>query len=169
MAILKRGLAGEPVRMLQKKLGIEADGDFGPGTETALKDYQKANGLAVDGVAGPDTFMKMGLHELVLLKTGTSGEAVRRLQTALGIPADGKFGAATEKAVRDYQAKNALTADGMAGPRTLAHMKIFREVTEDVVAKSFVPASSAEAVGGSAASGSAGLRSIWDTIKSIVK
>ena len=41
MAILKKGLAGEPVRRLQAKLGVTADGQFGPGTETALKDWQK--------------------------------------------------------------------------------------------------------------------------------
>jgi peptidoglycan hydrolase-like protein with peptidoglycan-binding domain len=57
MAILKKGLAGEPVRRLQAKLGVTADGQFGPGTETALKDWQKKNGLSADGVAGPDTFM----------------------------------------------------------------------------------------------------------------
>jgi hypothetical protein len=33
MAILKKGLSGEPVRRLETKLGIEADGTFGPGTE----------------------------------------------------------------------------------------------------------------------------------------
>ena len=38
MAILSKGLAGEPVRRLQAKLGVEADGDFGSNTEKALKD-----------------------------------------------------------------------------------------------------------------------------------
>ena len=67
MSILKRGLSGEPVKVLQAKLGVTADGIFGPGTETALKEYQKKHGLAADGVAGPDTFTQMGLYELVLL------------------------------------------------------------------------------------------------------
>ncbi len=40
MAILKRGLAGEPVRRLQAKLGVTVDGEFGPNTETALKNWQ---------------------------------------------------------------------------------------------------------------------------------
>lgn len=68
MSILKRGLKGAPVKRLQEKLGISADGDFGPGTERAVKEFQEANGLAVDGIAGPDTFSAMGLHELVLLR-----------------------------------------------------------------------------------------------------
>jgi peptidoglycan hydrolase-like protein with peptidoglycan-binding domain len=43
--------------MLQVKLGIKADGSFGPATETALKAAQKQNGLKADGIAGPDSFM----------------------------------------------------------------------------------------------------------------
>ena len=55
MAMLMKGLSGEPVRRLQAKLGIEADGEFGPNTEKALKDWQTKNGLSADGVAGPDS------------------------------------------------------------------------------------------------------------------
>src|SRR5215468_12576779 len=105
MAILKNGLSGEPVKRLQGKLGVEADAVFGPATEKALMEWQAKNGLAADGVAGPDTFMAMGLYELVLLKQGTRGDAVKRLQEKLGVRADGQFGSGTEKALRDYQAK----------------------------------------------------------------
>lgn len=138
MAILKNGMAGEPVRRLQAKLGVKADGIFGPNTQKALKDYQKQHGLKVDGIAGPDTFTQMGLYELVLLKRGTSGEAVKKLQMALGLAADGKFGAGTEKAVKEYQGKNGLTADGMAGPMTLAKLNVFKEMTAEVVGQSRV-------------------------------
>ena len=115
MAILKSGLSGEPVRRLQRKLGVEADGRFGPSTEKALKDWQTKNGLGADGVAGPDTFMAMGLYELVLLKQGTRGDTVKKLQEKLGVSSDGQFGSGTEKAVRAYQQKNGLTADGRPG------------------------------------------------------
>ena len=74
-----RGLKGEPVRRLQEKLGVEADGDFGGGTEKALKDYQTKNGLQVDGIAGPDTFAHMGLYDLVLLKRGSRGSTVKAM------------------------------------------------------------------------------------------
>ena len=136
MSILKKGLKGAPVKRMQEKLGITADGDFGPGTEKALKDYQSANGLAVDGIAGPDTFAAMGLHELILLRVGSRGAQVKKLQEALGITADGRFGPGTAKAVEEYQSANGLDADGMAGPATLAKMSAFAgEVTPDVVEK----------------------------------
>lgn len=52
---LKRGSKGDAVSDLQKKLGITADGKFGPGTEKAVKDFQEKNGLKVDGIVGPET------------------------------------------------------------------------------------------------------------------
>ena len=68
------------------------DGEFSPNTEKALKEYQQNHGLKVDGIVDPDAFAQMELYELILLKVGTSGEIVKRLQTALEIPADGQFG-----------------------------------------------------------------------------
>ena len=126
MSYLRKGVSGEPVRLLQEKLGVPADGIFGPATEAALKAYQQKNGLAVDGIAGPDTFSRMGLGELVLLAPGTRGEAVKKLQTALGIPADGQFGPATEKALIAFQTANGLEADGLAGPKTLSKISRLR-------------------------------------------
>jgi peptidoglycan L-alanyl-D-glutamate endopeptidase CwlK len=75
----------------------------------------------------------MGLYDLVLLKRGAHGDAVKKLQEQLVIGADGKFGPRTEKAVRDYQKKNGLVDDGRVGPATLAHMKLFKELTADPV------------------------------------
>jgi len=95
---------------------------------------------------------------------GTRGDAVKKLQEKLGVGADGQFGPGTEKAVRDYQQKNGLVVDGAAGPATLAHMKLFKEITADTVRASQVP----NVAGGAAAAG-AGMRSIWDTIKSVFK
>lgn len=135
MSIVKKGMRGAPVKRLQEKLGIAADGVFGPGTEKALRDYQASAGLAADGIAGPDTFTAIGLGELVLLRVGTRGEAVRKLQSALGISADGKFGPATAKAVKDYQAANGLTADGIAGPATLAKLGAIAGITAETAAK----------------------------------
>jgi putative chitinase len=56
---LRRGSKGDDVKKMQAKLGLVADGDFGPGTEAALKKWQAANGLAADGVAGPKTLAKL--------------------------------------------------------------------------------------------------------------
>jgi putative chitinase len=57
--LLKNGSTGEDVKKLQEKLGIAADGSFGPGTEAKVKAWQSANGLAADGVVGDGTWSKM--------------------------------------------------------------------------------------------------------------
>ncbi|HMI72543.1 MAG TPA: transglycosylase family protein [Solirubrobacteraceae bacterium] len=51
----------DSVRALQKKLGVKADGVYGPRTRAAVKRFQRANGLDVDGVAGPQTLAALGL------------------------------------------------------------------------------------------------------------
>ena len=53
---LRRGSRGSDVVVLQKRLGIGADGIFGPGTEAAVIAFQKRNGLVPDGVVGPRTW-----------------------------------------------------------------------------------------------------------------
>lgn len=140
MSILKNGMSGAPVKRLQEKLGVKADGIFGSGTMKAVMDFQKANHLAVDGIAGPDTFNAMGLQELVLLRVGSRGAAVKQLQEALSIGADGIFGKGTEKAVMEFQKKNGLDADGMAGPATLAKMDAFKSFDADTVKKAEITA-----------------------------
>jgi putative chitinase len=57
--LLKIGSSGEDVKKLQQKLGIGADGSFGPGTEKAVKQWQSANGLTADGIVGAATWAKM--------------------------------------------------------------------------------------------------------------
>jgi putative chitinase len=57
--LLKIGSKGEEVKQLQQKLGLTADGSFGPGTETAVKKWQSDNGLTADGIVGDGTWSKM--------------------------------------------------------------------------------------------------------------
>jgi len=57
--LLKNGSKGEDVKKLQEKLGVEAIGTFGPKTEAAVKEWQKANGLKDDGVVGDATWSKL--------------------------------------------------------------------------------------------------------------
>ena len=59
--IIKRGSTGDWVRRVQAKLGITADGSFGPKTESAVKSFQARNGLTQDGIVGPKTYAKLGL------------------------------------------------------------------------------------------------------------
>ena len=57
--VIRRGSKGATVAAVQAKLGLTADGDFGPGTERALMGWQRENGLEPDGVAGPLTLAKI--------------------------------------------------------------------------------------------------------------
>ena len=55
------GQVGPWVTKVQQALDIPADGIFGSQTQAAVKSFQLANGLAADGIAGPDTYRAMGL------------------------------------------------------------------------------------------------------------
>ena len=59
--VLKLGSRGNEVKVLQEKLNLKADGIFGPLTEEAVKDFQRSNGLEVDGIVGADTLSKLNL------------------------------------------------------------------------------------------------------------
>jgi peptidoglycan hydrolase-like protein with peptidoglycan-binding domain len=53
--------AGSTVAALQSALGITPDGVYGPNTRRAVRNYQRNQGLAVDGIAGPVTLAHLGL------------------------------------------------------------------------------------------------------------
>lgn len=56
------GCKGQEVARLQEAIGVGADGDFGPVTEQALKDYQSDNNLTIDGRSGPQTRDSLGIQ-----------------------------------------------------------------------------------------------------------
>jgi len=137
------------VRALQAELGLTPDGDFGPATEKALRRWQRQHGLRVDGKAGPQTLAAMNLRSAKVLKRKKTparrhrrggaakpktrfasarrsrrGGGVKALQSALGLSADGVFGAATEKAVRRFQRSRGLPVDGVAGPATRRALRL---------------------------------------------
>lgn len=121
---LNNGDRGPNVTSLQYLLrhrgySLTIDGSFGPATESVVRSFQSANGLAVDGVVGPNTWSKL----VVTLRSGDNNNAVRGLQTQLnkfghGLTIDGSFGPATYSAVRSFQSSNGLSVDGIAGPQT---------------------------------------------------
>jgi peptidoglycan hydrolase-like protein with peptidoglycan-binding domain len=58
---VKRGYRGPGVMLIQRKLGIAADGVFGSMTERAVKRFQRRHGLVPDGVVGPLTRRALGI------------------------------------------------------------------------------------------------------------
>ncbi len=97
----------------------EVDGIFGPVTKEAVTDYQAANGLLVDGIAGTET-----IGALTVLRQGDRGRTVTDLQRKLHAlkyyqaDIDGVFGPLTDQAVKDFQQDQGIQVDGMAGPET---------------------------------------------------
>ena len=57
--------------------------------------------------------------EDLMVERGDRGDDVKRIQAALGIPADGIFGPQTERALKRFQRRKGLLVDGVAGPQTL--------------------------------------------------
>jgi len=53
---LRRGATGDLVRVIQSKCGVTVDGQFGPGTEAAVREVQRAHQLVPDGIVGPITW-----------------------------------------------------------------------------------------------------------------
>ena len=138
---LRKGATGSSVKNLQtklKKLGFYnayVDGSYGDTTVAAVKAFQKKYNLTADGVAGSETLKKLDSAyknadsntstDDDSLRKGATGTAVKTLQTNLKklgfytAYVDGSFGSTTESAVKAFQKKYGLTADGVAGSATL--------------------------------------------------
>jgi murein DD-endopeptidase MepM/ murein hydrolase activator NlpD len=58
--VLHMGMKGSDVVQLQQRLGLPADGDFGPKTDAEVRVLQRTHGLRVDGEVGPATRAAMG-------------------------------------------------------------------------------------------------------------
>ncbi|WP_051604196.1 peptidoglycan-binding domain-containing protein [Methylobacter tundripaludum] len=65
----------------------------------------------------------------MLLKRASTGANVKKLQTRLGLTANGIFGAETEEKVKPWQAQNGLLADGIVGNATW--IKLFPQLPAD--------------------------------------
>ena len=84
----RRSRAGKSssVRVLQRELGISADGVFGPGTSGAVKAFQRDRGLTADGVVGPATWSALGVNGLRPVLKRARAERARRAGPS-GMPA----------------------------------------------------------------------------------
>ena len=146
--ILQRGDSGDDVTALQEaliELGFlkgKADGQFGAATENAVKAFQEKNNYPVTGImdaniqaflysdkpknaSGEKTSVKtLSPVDGVTMKRGAKGSKVTKLQNKLielGYlkgEATGTYDTATIGAVRSFQKKNGLKADGAAGSET---------------------------------------------------
>jgi putative chitinase len=89
------------------------------GLEDRRKHYEQALSILNGAVPAPIT---NAAAIPGVLKKGSTGENVKRLQAELGLADDGVFGPGTEAAVKKWQAANGLAADGVVGPKTLAKL-----------------------------------------------
>ena len=100
------------------------DGRYGPATIEAVKLFQEANDLPVDGIAYTQTLSALR-KSTPQRAPGRCVERVKELQrhlTALGLepgPVDGSYGPATTEAVTRFQQRHRLPMDGIADPHTL--------------------------------------------------
>jgi peptidoglycan hydrolase-like protein with peptidoglycan-binding domain len=56
---LRRGATGDLVKTVQKKIGVDQDGNFGPNTEAKLRIFQRDHNLVPDGIVGPKTWAEL--------------------------------------------------------------------------------------------------------------
>lgn len=130
---LRLGSRGDAVKALQRTLGgLVVDGDFGLRTDTAVRTFQKAKGLRVNGVVDANVWtVLMGgrvatpppppppppvtleteftRYKSTVLGLGSTGAAVRLVQSSLGgLAVDGSYGARTAAAVAAYRERKGL-------------------------------------------------------------
>jgi N-acetylmuramoyl-L-alanine amidase len=153
-APLHSGGHGEAVRDLQQRLvafgsDVAPDdaGSFGTGTEAAVRAFQDARGLRIDGVVGRETWsalvesgLTLGDRLLYVRRPMQRGDDVLDLQgrlNALGFHAgreDGIFGDATREALSAFQRDAGLPADGICGSTTVAALRRVGTMAEGSVA-----------------------------------
>lgn len=91
---LRMGDQGSEVAEIQGRLAmlgydVVADGDFGPATVDAIKDFQTLNGMKADGLIGPATFMALMGRDMPEISRGSSYVSRRIISNAMqyiGVP-----------------------------------------------------------------------------------
>jgi peptidoglycan hydrolase-like protein with peptidoglycan-binding domain len=103
---------------------LRVDGVFSTATDTAVRAFQAAHGLAVNGQADERTWVAL----VIRVETGSTGEAVRALQRQLnekrlaGLVVDGVFSPSTRAALIAFQRHAGLAQTGIAGPLTWRYL-----------------------------------------------
>ena len=114
------------------------DGDFGPASKKALKEFQSSNNLVSDGILGKNTCKSLNNKANVVKKTikatnsinkesqkakSTEILNVQKRLSELGFYSgeiDGINGSRTKIAIKNFQTKAGLIPDGIIGPKTLS-------------------------------------------------
>ncbi len=144
-SLIQRGSSGPDVALVQTWLNgirdqctwystLTTDGQYGPKSENAIREFQTKNNMTVDGKVGPNTWNVLyaryaAIHGLPVpypglpMRTGNAGGTIRLVQQKLNslgenLATDGRFGSKTAAAVQRFQRKNSLNADGVVGPAT---------------------------------------------------
>ena len=117
------------------------DGDFGPASNKALKEFQSSNNLVSDGILGKNTCKTLNNMENVVKKTikatnsiNTNSQQakstdiinVQKRLSELGFysgEVDGINGSRTKIAIKNFQSRAGLTTDGIIGPKTLSALE----------------------------------------------
>jgi peptidoglycan hydrolase-like protein with peptidoglycan-binding domain len=140
---IQNGSTGPDVRWAQYLLvrrlilgdATQIDGSFGPKTEEAVKEFQQAAGLAVDGVVGPQTWgaLESGYSMPPTLSEGVQSPVVQKLQQTYNdgrgsfapagdpvLATDGVYGPITKGVTEAVQGANGCAVDGIVGLQTWA-------------------------------------------------
>ena len=137
---VQQGSSGDDVRAAQVELnrfgyGLGVDGGFGSGTASAVRAFQSAHGLEVDGQVGPQTWQMLAgtgsgasggatvappWPNVIAGDTGSNVQAAQYLLRHHGasITADGRFGPAPRAAAESFQSARGLGVDGQIGAQT---------------------------------------------------
>jgi peptidoglycan hydrolase-like protein with peptidoglycan-binding domain len=123
---VRRGEIGPRVESIQLLLNarigshLSGSGVFGPRTQADVKIFQRRTGLTPNGIVRSATWEKL----IVTVRRGNVGQAVTAVQSQLRysygyiIVVDGIFGPRTDAAVRAFQRRFGLRADGIVGRST---------------------------------------------------
>lgn len=130
---MKLGSRGSGVKSLQSKLnslgfnaGV-ADGIFGTKTRNAVMDFQRKNGLVVDGIVGKATQSKLDSSN-----NNNDVKTIQEILNQIGIDVgkvDNKMGNKTRQGIREFQKIFGLTVDGIAGKNTWAVLNKAKGIT----------------------------------------
>lgn len=127
--VLKKGSTDPAVRDLQEALKTlghfsgPIDGVFAASTEAAVKAFQQAKGITVDGIVGKVTWINIDEADQSepVLKIGSKGLPVRRAQKRMSLVGydvggvEGRYGPKTEAAVKKLQQQSGIAVDGVVG------------------------------------------------------